>query len=413
MAKSIKIAELVAEARLDNQKFKSEMSDLRRDVDRRTDQMVREFKKVERRGSASFKRLGSAAKAALGGILAFVAARGIFRGFQKIVKLASDTTESMNKVKEVFRTAAGPVIAFSSKAATALGASREQALAMTGSIGNLLTAMGATEEVAAGMSTKIVQLGADLGSFNNVGTEEALTAIRAALIGETEPMRRFGSNVSAARVQALALAKGIDKATLETNEFMKSQLRLEIIFKDTQKAQGDFARTSNDFANLMKTLGGLFNDAGAKLGTALIPMVTKFAKTIKDFMTSQKFEVFIGNLATKFGVLADAISASVGLLVQWINTTGKSESALLAELDVLEKRKKAIEALIAETPENIFFNTNRVQQFKAILVDIEQQMKKVRKQFPTGPPTPPKQPKPIGAGASGVDGSSTTDLPRC
>lgn len=319
----IKVADLVAEIKFRDEKFKREMSSLRRTVDKRTDQMVNEFKKVERKGLISFKRLATGAASALGGILAFVAARGLFRGFVKIVNLASDTTESMNKVKEVFGKAAGSVIKFSQTAAVALGATKEEALAMTGEVGNLLVAMGSTEEAAAKMSTDILQLAADLGSFNNVPTTQALNAIRAALIGETEPMRRFGSNVSAARVEALALSRGIKKTTLATNEMMKAQLRLEIIFKDTKKAQGDFARTSNDFANLMKTLTSLFSDAAAELGTALIPKITELAREVKTFVTGTKFEKLVDNLAIGFGVLADKIGGAVKQLFEWITVTGR------------------------------------------------------------------------------------------
>lgn len=121
MAAEIKVADLVAEIKFRDEKFKRELSSLRRTVDKRTDQMVGEFKKVERKGLVSFKRLAVGAASALGGILAFVAARGLFRGFKTIVNLASDTTESMNKVKEVFGKAAVSVIKFSEDAAISLG----------------------------------------------------------------------------------------------------------------------------------------------------------------------------------------------------------------------------------------------------------------------------------------------------
>lgn len=339
---TITVADLSAEIKLRDERFKSELRGIQRDVDRKTDRMVRDFKKVERGGISAFKRLAKGAAGALIGIGAFFAARGLFRGFKTIVSLASDTTESMNKVKEVFGKAAPAVVLFSQKAATALGASTQEALAMTGEIGNLLVAMGATEEVAGEMSTKIVQLSADLGSFNNVPTTDALNAIRAALIGETEPMRRFGSNVSAARIQTLAMSRGINKAVLATNELMKSQLRLEVIFNDTKKAQGDFNRTADDFANLMKALEGLIANAGAKLGIALIPMLEKFAEKARDFMTGVKFDIFIDNLAKKFGVLANAIGGAVTSLIEWINRNEEAGITVKEQIGQLLANRKAL-----------------------------------------------------------------------
>ena len=386
----IKIADLVAEARLRDEKFTKELNDLRRTVDRKTDKMVDEFKKVERKGLISFKRLARGAASALSGIIIFFAARGIFRGFKTLVKLASDTTESMNKVKEVFGKSADSVIKFSRTAATALGSTRERALAMTGEIGNLLVAMGSTEKAAASMSIEVLSLAADLGSFNNVPTEQALNAIRSALIGETEPMRRFGSNVSAARVQTLALSKGISKATLATDEMMKAQLRLEIIFKDTKKAQGDFARTSNDFANLMKTLGALFSDAGARLGTALIPQITEFAKEIKDFVTSQKFDKLIGNLTIGFEKLAGVIGKAVKQLLRWIEATDPINKTI-KQIQELEREAAVLQATVDRLfkPQDegfhIEFNLSELNVAKSRLAGIREEIERLRKSIPAGP----------------------------
>ena len=180
------------------------------------------------------------------------------------------------------------------------------------------------------MSLSLSQLAADLGSFNNVPTEDALQAIRSGLVGEVEPMRRFGSNISEARLEAEALSLGlvhnrvvtaevgsatnrlqkaqegaakalkehgkdsieyrdaalqvqlaeaaVDKAmkghqvTLDAAQ--KAQAAYSIMMKDTVIAQGDFARTAGGAANMTKTLGASWDDFKAKIGEKLYPLGT-------------------------------------------------------------------------------------------------------------------------------------------
>ena len=54
--------------------------------------------------------------------------------------------------------------------------------------------------------TKLTELGADLASFYNTDVSAALDAIRSGIVGESEPLRRYGVLLSETRVQAKALA---------------------------------------------------------------------------------------------------------------------------------------------------------------------------------------------------------------
>lgn len=61
-----------------------------------------------------------------------------------------------------------------------------------GTYGNLFTSMGMGQGESAQLSMRLVELAQDLSSFNNVPTDQALVALRAALVGEYEPMRALG-----------------------------------------------------------------------------------------------------------------------------------------------------------------------------------------------------------------------------
>lgn len=206
------------------------------------------------------------------------------------VKFASDLQESQSKVNVVFGQSAQQVSEFGESAAESLGMSQAAALEASGTYGNLFRAMGMTEQQSAGMSTSLVQLAADLGSFNNVPVDQVFDALRSGLSGETEPLKRFGVNINAARIQTEALSLGLAEQGQELSSAAKAQAIYSIIMKDTTLAQGDFARTADGAANSMKTARAQLEDAAAEIGTALLPMVSKAAEMIG------KFAGFIANL---------------------------------------------------------------------------------------------------------------------
>ena len=123
---------------------------------------------------------------------------------------ASDTSESLNKVRVVFGQTAGEIEAFAKGAAQNLGLSRQAALEATGTFGNLFVSMGMGQPAAAEMSMGIVQLASDLATgreirvtFDSevaskhevelVSTRHPLVALALRVVEETAvSMRRFG-----------------------------------------------------------------------------------------------------------------------------------------------------------------------------------------------------------------------------
>ena len=59
----------------------------------------------------------------------------------------------------------------------------------------------------------MVQLAADLASFNNTSIEEALTSLQSGISGETEPLKKYGIVLSDVRLKEEALRLGLIKTT--------------------------------------------------------------------------------------------------------------------------------------------------------------------------------------------------------
>ena len=191
------------------------------------------------------------------------------------VKAASDLEESQNKVQVVFGESADSINRWAKDSAQAFGLSKQAAFEAVGTFGNLFRAMDVATPTAAKMSKQLVVLAADLASFNNANPEEVLLALRSGLVGEAEPLRKFGVSLSAARIETEALKMGLAATKDELTAGAKAQAAYSIIMKDTALAQGDFARTSDGLANQMRTAKAEFEDAAASIGVILLPVFTK------------------------------------------------------------------------------------------------------------------------------------------
>lgn len=202
-------------------------------------------------------------------------ATALVRFTSESITAASDLSEAINKMEVVFGDSATAVRLWGQDSVTAFGLSQQAAYEAAGTFGNLLTSFGAGQQEAADMSTALVQLAADLASFNNVSVEDALTALRSGLSGEMEPLKRFGITLSDTRLRSEAAAMGIKTTTKALDPLTKAMAGYSLIMKDSANAQGDFERTSDGLANTTRILQAAMEDAKATVGVG-------FVKAIED-----------------------------------------------------------------------------------------------------------------------------------
>lgn len=227
--------------------------------------------------------LGRVAEIAGGVLAASFVQRGldaVLAAGPKIISAASDMSESINKVNVVFGSSATVIQQFATTAAKNLGLSKQQALEAAGTFGNLFVAMKIGQPQAAEMSKGILTLAADLASFNNIDPAIALDKLRAGLVGETEPLRTLGVNLTAAAVETQALAMGFTKVNGELTPAAKAQAAYALILQQTKTAQGDVTNTSAGMANAVRRIKATFADAVAEVGGKFLPL---FEPMINNF----------------------------------------------------------------------------------------------------------------------------------
>ena len=282
---------------------------------------------------------------------AFIGTAGITAALGKSVDAASDLNEEVSKSRQIFGDASTAVETFARNAADSLGVSRTEALAATGTFGNLFTTVGLGQQAMAGMSQDLVTLAADLASFNNADISDVLAAIRSGLIGEAEPLRRYGVLLSEARVQQLALSQTGKENVKELTNQEKALARFNIIINDTAAAAGDFDRTSQGLANQSRILKAQIADLSAELGTKLLPTVLRVVSATNGLIDA--FTQAGDSLDPRLGqTLQDVdISAIVAMRDRLAEVKGEGD-AVVGVLNEIIDRLRAVQGVVVGGPDS-------------------------------------------------------------
>lgn len=282
----------------------------------------------------------------LGKIIAGAFAVKQLTAFSKsAVEAGSDLTEVQNVVDTVFKSATKEVNEFASNAIEQFGLSETAAKRYASTLGAMLSSMGLSNDVMKEMSLNLTGLSADMASFYNLDTETAFEKIRAGISGETEPLKQLGINLSVANLEAFALAKGIQKSYSKMSQQEQVLLRYQYLLSVTGNAQGDFARTTESWANQTRILSERFKALKTTIGQGLINALTPalrllnrmiarlavFANTFKTFT-----EALFGNAnGDSSATYEDATDSALGLAEATDDVAEATENANEANEDYL------------------------------------------------------------------------------
>jgi len=306
--------------------------------------------------TANLKKVGAAMGVAFAG--AQIAKFG-----KDVILASSNMAESVSKVNVVFGNTSDAVLAFGETAASAMGISSQQALEAAGTYGNLFQALGVGKEKSQEMSVSMVQLAADLGSFNNMSVTDSLNALRSGLSGETEPLKRFGIALNDVTLKNKAMAMGFGQIKGVMDPAIKAQVTYALVMEQTTLAQGDYARTASGAANTMKTLSAKFEDAKVALGDALmpafkallavlnllVPILTAIGKYFQENADAIKmYAIIIGTLVAAFytyraALIITKVTQQAFVVMQTImkGATLASTNGLAASILVLNAAMRA------------------------------------------------------------------------
>lgn len=255
------------------------------------------------------------------------------------IELGSTLSEVQNVVDVTFGAMSETINRFARDALEEFGLSETSAKKYTSTMGAMLKSMGFTTQAAAEMSMEMTGLSADMASFYNLDSETAFEKIRAGISGETEPLKQLGINMSVANLEAFALSQGITKAYNAMTQQEQAMLRYNYLMQATADAQGDFARTSDGWANQVRVLTERFNALKAAIGQGLIAVLTPVIKVLNSLLAkiltvTDAFSNFIAKITGKntkttttvsgIGDAADSAAGSMGDVGAATDAAGKS-----------------------------------------------------------------------------------------
>jgi hypothetical protein len=274
------------------------------------------------------------------GITAPIAAFGV-----KSFMLASDVGESVGKLGVIFEGATDDVVAFSKAAVDTFGMSSLAAMDATGNFGNLFKTMGVGAEgltlplgklagdisglnaqmldnmdPVAAMSESFTALAGDLSSFTNIPVADVLANIQSGLVGEAEPLRKYGILINEASVQQKALELGIWDGVSAMTEQQKVLARGALILEQSGTAHGDAARTADSAANSFRRFQANLTEFSIMVGEVMLPIGTKLfqwgTKILKQMRemspTMLKVAIVVGAVAAAMGPLLIVLGSVLG-----------------------------------------------------------------------------------------------------
>ena len=228
--------------------------------------------------------LGSTVKK-LGGIIASAFAITKLVQFGKsAINLASDLQEAQNVVDVAFGSMSDKANAFAQSALKNYGLAELSAKKYSSTFMSMAKGMGLATDDATNMSLALTGLVGDVSSFYNIEQDLAATKLKGIFTGESEALKDLGVVMTEANLEAYALAKGFNKSMKEMTQAEKVALRYQYVTEQLSLAQGDFARTSDSWANQIRVLKETFNSLSSIIGEFLIKGLTPFVQKLNDIL---------------------------------------------------------------------------------------------------------------------------------
>lgn len=298
-------------------------------------------------------------------------------GLSIAIKKASDLQEVQSKFDTVFKEQAVLAEEWATVLQAAFAMSETEAKKNLSAIQDLLVPMGVARDTASELSFEIVKLSADLGSFNNLPTEQVMLDIQSAIVGNFETMKKYGVVLNATKVQQEALNQGLAGSANELTQADKAMAAYSLIVKGTGDAIGDMERTQASFANQMKFFRAQINDIITIFGKNFLPTVTKLfviintallpaiknwvseTKNIDNIMTKLLKTISIGSKLV-LGLSAAVDLASIGLVTFAADLLGLEKDGTVGFEAIKQKIEEYGEKFKVVSMENLeaFATTN-------------------------------------------------------
>lgn len=266
-----------------------------------TSQYMNAIKDVQNQTNSVMGKVNSVISSVKKTVATALATTAIFKFGKSCIQLGSDLAEVQNVVDTTFTSMSNSVNKFAKSAIDDFGLSETVAKKYTGTLGAMAKSFGFTEQEAYNMSTTLTGLAGDVASFYNMTSDEAYTKLKSVFTGETETLKELGVVMTQNALDQYALANGYGITTAKMSEQEKVALRYNFVLQQLSLAQGDFAKTSDSWANQIRVMQLRFESFKATMGQGLINIFLPVIKVLNVVIS--KLQVF----AAYFSAITEAL----------------------------------------------------------------------------------------------------------
>lgn len=223
--------------------------------------------------------------------------------------------------------------------------------------GTMLKGFGVAQKDAAAMAMNYTELTYDIwAGYNDIykSFEDAAVAVRSAIAGEVEPIRRAGFTIVDSQLKITAANYGIAYSTQSASEELKSYLRYLTLI-DQARAQdliGTYAREMTTAEGLMRTLRQQLASLSQAFGSFLLPALVKVLPYVQAFV--ELIGEAIAALAQLFGIDLKPVDFSTG-----VNAGAAGAGAMADNLEDASGAAKKLKQYTAGFDELNVFDPNQ------------------------------------------------------
>lgn len=214
-------------------------------------------------------------KSFAGPLLAIFAAEKVGEFFKDAITDASAAQKAIETASQFFGRGFASIEEHAASADTAIGLSEQGYLQAARTLGALGKRAGLTGDDLNTFVEDAIQRGGDLSAEFGKSVPDALKALQSGLAGNVRGLRQFGVQITSQDIANEAYASGIAKSGEVLTTQQKILAASELIFKQTDAAQGQFAKHSGDLAQQEAILKAKFENIAEEVGTHLLPVMVE------------------------------------------------------------------------------------------------------------------------------------------
>ena len=249
------------------------------------------------------------------------------------IESASKMDELANVTRQVFEGSTKEIEQWAKTIDKEVGRSIYQMQNFASVYGSMFKGAGFDTSFFKKISKDLATFTADFSSFFNVTDDEAFTAIKGALTGETEALKRYGLILNDTTMAEYALSQGIKEKWQNLDTATKMQLRYNKLMEMTTYIQGDASRTIDGYANSLKKAEGLIDNIATSIGHKLLPFATDvvhmfngIAEAVDEILRKKDTSDYLFDFVTEKQNLDDLKDRYVELSKMYLEGLGTPES---------------------------------------------------------------------------------------